>query len=358
MIEQPPAETPVARFARGLMLVAAAAVPLSLLWDYSWESTVGVDLVNAPPHVATYASVALAALAALALIPAATSSGAGVRLWKVRAPLGAWVILWGALAFVAAFLFDLWWQAGYGLSAGIWHPPQIGKAVACFAIACGAWWCVPGCGAGIPLAMVATVTLASNFANLQHGAGYHQIACGTYPFVLAAAAVAGNGRFPATRAALACMALHAAAVWILPLVPGSPQTGPIYNPRDTLLPPPFPPLLVFPALALDWLLRPRGEAPRTGWRAACEAGVAFFVVFVAVQWPFASFLLSPRADNWFFAGGGRHWPVFMPMTPENRITFWPGTPFDLQNAAIALALACGSARLGLWLGAWLGRVKP
>ncbi len=341
MTDSPPGHPP-GTFACRLLRVAAMGVPLSLLWDFSWESTIGVDRVWAAPHVATHVAVGMAVLAAFAVLAR-----------RGRGAIGAWVVLWGALAFVTAFLFDRWWQAGYGMGAGIWHPPQLAKAAAFFAIVCGAWWASPSRGAGAVLAMIALVTLASSFANLQHGAAFFQVACGAYPLVLVAAAVAGGGRFAATRAALVCMALHCTAVWLLPLVPGSPEGGPIYNPRTTLLAPPFPPLLVFPALALDWLLRSRGGE----WRAAGEAGLAFFVAFTAVQWPFASFLLSPAADGWFFAGGGRHWPFFMPLTAEMRTGFWPGEPFDLKNAALALALSCASARLGLWLGAWIRTLK-
>src|SRR5206468_1436636 len=113
----------------------------------------------------------------------------GVRLGKWHAPLGAWVALWGALAFLAAFFFDRWWQAGYGLAAGIWHPPQLLKAVAFFAVTIGVWLIGAGrCGAfffamagGVVLAMIGVVTLASNFANRQHSAPFYEIACGMYP---------------------------------------------------------------------------------------------------------------------------------------------------------------------------------
>ncbi len=43
-----------------LLLAASGAVPVSLLWDYSWESTVGIDLVWGGPHILTYIGVALA----------------------------------------------------------------------------------------------------------------------------------------------------------------------------------------------------------------------------------------------------------------------------------------------------------
>jgi hypothetical protein len=91
-------------------------------------------------------------------------------------------------------------------------------------------------------------------------------------------------------------------VWLLPLLPGEPLVAPIYHPRDHLLPPPFPLLLLLPALAVDALLRAfpgRSQSP-AGWGAAAEAGLAFGIVFLVAQWSFAQFLLSSAADNRFF----------------------------------------------------------
>jgi hypothetical protein len=155
------------------------------------------------------------------------------------------------------------------------------------------------------------------------------------------------------------MSIIAVMVWVLPLVPGSPQVAPIHQPRTHLLPPPFPLLLVAPALALDLLLRvfPRkGTAP--GWGQALEAGAAFFVVLLAVQWPFAEFLLSPAADHWFFAGGGKQWPFFLRIDPAAKTTFWTtGDALGWRAAALSIALAALGARLGLWLGAWARRLQ-
>src|SRR5262245_14953119 len=47
-----------------MLLAAVVAVPVTLLWDYAWESTVGIDLVWSPPHAANYAAMAVAGLAA------------------------------------------------------------------------------------------------------------------------------------------------------------------------------------------------------------------------------------------------------------------------------------------------------
>src|SRR5262245_957749 len=55
-----------------LLLIAAALVPISLLWDFSWESTVGIDLFWSWPHVATYLAVAFAGSIALTLVFTAT----------------------------------------------------------------------------------------------------------------------------------------------------------------------------------------------------------------------------------------------------------------------------------------------
>ena len=95
-----------------------------------------VDLAWAPAHVATYLAVALAGFTALALVANRTPAArvGGVRFGKFYAPLGAWLAAWGALAFPVTVLFDRWWQSAYGLTAGIWHPPQILKAVAFFAV--------------------------------------------------------------------------------------------------------------------------------------------------------------------------------------------------------------------------------
>src|SRR5688500_17216262 len=99
--------------------MAAAAIPLSLLWDFSWESTVGIDNFWAPPHLANYLAVAVAAVAAGALMcRTGQAAPVGVRLGPWRGPLGGWLVLWGSLAFLTALVFDRWWASNYGLAAG------------------------------------------------------------------------------------------------------------------------------------------------------------------------------------------------------------------------------------------------
>ncbi len=357
-----------------LMLLGAAGVPASLLWDFSWESTIGVDRFFAPPHVATYAAVWLAACGALALlVDRERAREADLELGGLRAPLGVWVVLWGALAFVTAVIFDRWWLAGYGLAAGIWHPPQILKAVAFFAVTLGVWlswlsrqerasgalaFCVAG---GIVLSLVSIVTLASSFANLQRSAFFFELGCASYPVFLVALSVSGRLRFAASIGALAAFGLQLALVWILPLVPGAPEVGPIYNPRETLLPPPFPLLLVLPPLAIDVLLRalPGRGGRAEGPAAALEAGLAFAAIFVLAQWTFAGFLLSAAADGWLFAGGGRHWPIFVRIDASARAAFWqtPDDGLSLARAALVAILAVLASGAGLVLGAGMKRAR-
>lgn len=366
-----------------LLLLAAAAVPVSLLWDFSWESTVGIDRVWAPAHTATYLAVALAGFTALGLtrLDSRALGGRirGVRLGRFDAPLGAWLAGWGALCFLAALLFDRWWQSSYGLAAGIWHPPQILKAIAFFAVAAGAWLVglhgqnqpvresgangalAFGVGGGLVLALITVVSLTSVYPNRQHSASFYKLACGTYPILLAALASSGRLRWTATFSSVVYTGVIGVTVWLLPLFPAQPLVAPIYNPLDHLMPPPFPLLLVVPAVALDALFRlfPWPAHQARPWLQACAMGLSFFILFAMTQWIFAEFLLSDLADNRFFAGGGQHWPFFLKIDPTARVMFWETRedPFNLSSALTAAGLAILAARVGLWVGAWMARMR-
>ena len=210
------------------------------------------------------------------------------------------------------------------------------------------------------MAMSTSISLVGIYANRQHSAPFYLVACAAYPVVLVALSVAGRSRFSATLGAAAYMAIVASLVWCLPLVPSRPLVGPIYHPMTHLLPPPFPLLLVFPSLALDVLLRIFSGRKPGGWGKALEVGLAFFAIFVAVQWSFSSFLLSPAADNAFFAGGGRHWPFFLKIDEASMRTFWrlDGEEFNSVAAVRSALLAIVSARIGLWIGTWMKGMRP
>ena len=385
-MQPPPAAVsdaaPVSRRGVWLLLAAAVGVPVSLLWDFSWESTVGIDQFWSPPHAFNYAAMALAAAGAVSLVSVGKRTTApehgAIRLGRFAAPLGAWLVLWSALAFGTAVLFDRWWQSAYGLGAGIWHPPQMLKATAFFTLLLGVWLLAPAAqntpgekgqigtalfplAGGLVLALINIVTLTASYPNRQHSASFHQIACATYPIVLTALAAAGRRRWTTTVGAGAYMLVVGLMVWLLPLLPARPLTGPIYNALDHLMPPPFPLLLLVPALAMDLVLKKFRwpEWRGVSWVQAGALGFAFFFCFLITQWFFAEFLLKPAADNWFFAGGGRHWPFFLKINPPARVIFWDASPDNLsgRSALVALALSIIAARLGLWLGAWMARVR-
>jgi uncharacterized membrane protein len=130
-----------------------------------------------------------------------------------------------------------------------------------------------------------------------------------------------------------------------------------------MVPPPFPLLLILPALAVDLVLRRAGEM--TGWRragAALVLGAVFLAIFIPAQWFFAMFLLSPHANNWFFAGN-RVWS-YGDRLGDWTTRFWRADPSD-ANAdllttfalAISLALAAVGSWLGLLLGGWMRKVQ-
>ena len=91
------------------------------------------------------------------------------------------------------------------------------------------------------------------------------------------------------------------------------------------------------------------------WLLAAIAAVAFVVTFVAVQWPFADFLMTPWARNWFFVSHRMPYGVDLPM----QARWYVLKPADNLAAGlpIALVLAFVSARLGLWWGNWMARVQ-
>jgi hypothetical protein len=285
--------------------------------------------------------------------------------------VGAWVTIWGACAFAVALVFERWWQASYGLAAGIWHPPQILKAVSFFAVTGGAWLLsfemqnVPEqrtlpqltiAGAAV-LELISVVSLTSLYANRQHSAGFYILACSTYPTVITLLAIVRPSRWLALRSTLAYSLIFCLMIWILPLVPARPLVAPVYNNLDHLMAPPFPLLVVLPALAFEFLVRHRLWARWSNylWLQAIAAGLVFFIILLASHWVFAEFLLSDLAENRFFAGGGTQWPFFLKIDLFARQAFW-GDTLSFKYSLVALGCSIGAASLGLAFGNWVERV--
>jgi len=115
----------------------------------------------------------------------------------------------------------------------------------------------------------------------------------------------------------------------------------------------FPLLVIVPALVLDWF-EPR--ARHWGkWRRAGVFGAFFLAAFLAVQWPFAKFLVSPASANWFF--GTKYFAYFA--TPNGYDIRHMFVPIDYAAfgfwmiMAEAVVLAMLSTRLGIAAGEWV-----
>jgi len=80
-------------------------------------------------------------------------------------------------------------------------------------------------------------------------------------------------------------------------------------------------------------------------------------VMIAVHWYWAEFLLSPAARNFFF--GVDQWDYSSRLGPW-RYHYWNldrGGFLLVRGLAVAVVFATISARIGLWWGAGMSRIK-
>jgi hypothetical protein len=362
------------------MLLGSTSIIVGLLWDISWHMTIGRDTFWTPAHLAIHLGGVLAGLAGGWLAIHTTFAGtpdekaAAVGFWGFRAPLGAWVAIWGAIAMLTSAPFDDWWHSAYGLDVKIISPPHMVLAAGMIAIQTGAMLLVlalqnraaDGDGgalgmaflyaAGVVLLMLATVLMEDSYPNDQHGAYFYKASCAVYPLLLAAVARSSRRRWAATTTALFYTALELMMVWVLPLFPAQPRLAPINNPMDHMAAPLFPLLLAIPALAIDLILQRKDRGRRTGWWLAPALATAFLGLFLLVQWNFSRFLLSPAAGNAFFATH-QHWD-YSRVPGEWMTRYWDHHGLlHLRSLGAAWLIATASTQAGLGWGAWMVRVK-
>jgi hypothetical protein len=208
--------------------------------------------------------------------------------------------------------------------------------------------------AGIALLMAATIVWEyTGFANSMHSALFYRVAAITLPSFLIAPALAGKVRWPATAVALVYMGLTLGMAWILPLFPATAKLAPVYNPVTHMLPPTFPLLLVAPALLFDVVLRRAGSA--NDGLLAIALGVVFVLTLLAVQWPFAEFLLSPAARNPLFVAD--RWDYNSQLGPW-RYRFWQlDTDAHGQWSAAKFWSGIGLAMLIAMVTSWIGLAR-
>jgi hypothetical protein len=359
------------------VLFASISVVLGVIWDISWHRSIGRDTFWTPAHLAIYLGGIVAGLTCGWVALQTTFAGSeadratAVRFWGFRAPFGAWVCIWGACAMVTSAPFDDWWHSAYGLDVKIISPPHMLLAAGIAAIQCGAMLMAlawqnrvvgdrrhPGrlylLGAGLLLLLVATVATEHTQRWDMHQSHFYQVSAGVFLFFIVSSARASAARGPATTVALVYTGLTLFMLILMPLFPAQPLLGPIYVQVDHFMPTDFPLLLVVPAFALDLVLRPaRGRI--NDWVLALLASAVFLLTLLAVQYPFADFLMTRWARNWFFVSHRMQYTV----DPATQARWYRLNPPDRLAVGLPIALAIGyaSARFGLWWGNWLSRVQ-
>src|SRR5215813_10339300 len=362
-------------------LIASAGIATGVYWDISWHMSIGRDSFWTPAHLLIQFGAVVAGLASSSVIFRTTFAGSpeakrvSVNVLGFLGPLGAFILAWGGAAMLTSAPFDNWWHEAYGLDVKIVSPPHMLLALGIFGINWGGIFLTVAEmnraeGAArkrleyILLATGGFVLIQSMILKLeqsqriwQHSAiAYLVISMGLLLLVEAMARATGN-RWARTIVTGIYTGFGMLMLWILPLFPASPKLGPVYQNITHMVPLPFPLLLVVPAFILDLVWPLMKDAPR--WQQALFGGVAFLAILIAVQWPFATFMMSPAANNWFFANN--NFPYFdVPSSPNVRDVFanWEATPaWFWRNMGLAFLASVLSMWVGIVFGNWLRRVR-
>lgn len=369
------------------VLAASASIVIGLIWDISWHRTIGRDTFWSPPHVIEQIGAIVSGLSCGYVALKTTFAGSpderarSVRFWRYfRAPLGAWICIWGTIMMVTSAPFDNWWHNAYGLDVKIISPPHIILASGMIAIQLGAMYMALGAqnraqsesdrkrlaivfalSAAVIIEMVTVmITEDASFANTMHGSRFYRATAVLLPLFLVAFARASRLSWPATRIAVVYMLITMVAIWVLQLVPATARLAPIYNPVTHMVPPAFPLLLIAPAFGIDLLLKRKSS---NDWILSVSIGVAFVVAMLAVHWFWAEFMMSPAARNFFF--GADQWDYSSRLGPwryqywnldTDQSGTWSPARF-LEGMSMALAIAIISTRIGLVWGKSMSRIQ-
>jgi hypothetical protein len=362
-------------------VIASVCIATGLYWDISWHETIGRDSFWTPAHLVIQFGALLAAFGSAWVIMRTTFGGDtearrnSVNVLGFRGPLGAFIAAWGGGAMLTSAPFDNWWHEAYGLDVKIISPPHMLLALGI----AGIMW-----GGAILAAsylnraegeqrtrlqrmllfvggfiIVQAMTLKLEYTNrvlLHSGIAYMVIGIGTL-LMLEGLARASGHRWARTIMTGVYAAFVLILMWVLPLFPAQPKLGPVYQDITHMVPLPFPILLVVPAFFLDLIWPLFKQAPR--WQWAIFGGVSFLAILIVVEWPFASFLMSPMARNRFFAT--TDFPYFaLPTSPTVRHVFvhWEQSPGEFwRNMSLGFLFSVASMWAGIYWGEWLKKVR-
>jgi hypothetical protein len=358
-------------------------------WDVSWHRSIGRDAFLTPAHLAIYACGVVALIVCAYLIfyttfgPNRGLSGQlkkeSVSVLGFRAPLGAFIAAWGGIAMLTSAPFDNWWHAAYGLDVKIISPPHTLLILGIRGIGVGILFLIlaqmnrvaadPAQSRtyktlqGLFLYMGGMMVMGQMFflqeqtwdVVLHRSAAYIALGIGM-PIVFAVIAQASQNRWACTITATIYVVWTIGEILILPLFPASPKLGPVYFPVTHFVPAKFPVLLIIPALALDLLWqRLRAWKP---WQIAAVSGVIFIAVLFAVEWPFASFLLSKASENRFFGTIYFDYNSSAQGYDRLRLFFDPDYGLGLlRGLSIAAVCAAISTWIGLKFGNWMRSIQ-
>ena len=305
--------------------LAVTSVTIGAHWDVSWHRSIGRDTFWTPAHMAIYACGVLAGICCSYLILNTTFRrspefvAASVSVLGFRAPLGAFLAAWGGVAMLTSAPFDNWWHNAYGLDVKIVSPPHTLLMIGIFAVEIGALFLIAAAmnrADGVlsrklqrlllylgGLMLVLTMFFRMEYTwdvRLHSSSAYIATAIGV-PTYFALFWQCSRNRWAATWMGAFYTVFGIGLVLVLPLFSAEPKLGPVYEPVHQFIPPPFPLLLIVPAFFMDLLLRTtKSWKP---WLVSLLAGPLFVLSFVAVEWPFASFLMTGAAKNRFFGTG-------------------------------------------------------
>jgi hypothetical protein len=361
-------------------VLAITSALIGAQWDISWHRSIGRDTFWTPAHIAIQMCGVLAGIAFGYLILYTTFSNsapltaASVHIFGFRAPLGAFIASWGGIAMLTSAPFDDWWHNAYGLDVKIVSPPHMVLILGIYAVLLGTVVLLAGhinrldsadrtrtrylllyCY-GVALSMSLVVLMEYTLRPFLHGSLAYIVLCIPVPVILAISSRATNFEFAATATSAFYMFSVIAFILILPLFPAEPKLGPVYHPVTQFIPPQFPILLIVPAVLLDLLWRrTRAWNP---WKLAAVSALIFVATLLAVEWPFADFLMSPAAQNRFFGSmyhgydtpPDSHTARNLFIIKETATQFWKGI-------VLAIGIAILTFRFGIARGDWLRKVK-
>ena len=361
--------------------IAMTSCSLGLEWDFSWHQSIGRDTFWNPAHMMIYLCGVLTGIVCGYLVLATTFGRSPVRganavsVFGFRAPLGCFIATWGGLAMLASAPFDNWWHEAYGLDVQLISLPHMILLSGMLMVFFGFLLLTAGAlnraalsagegfnalqrlflyqgGMAIVLLMLAFSQRVDR--SWLHSSPAYKTMGVMLPWLLIMLWLCSRNRWAATWTAALYSLLRIVEMLILPLFPATPKLGPVLTPITHFLPSQFPILILVPAVALDLLWHSTRQ-----WKPlqrAIVSGAVFMGLLLAVEWPFANFLMSPAARNRFFGTmytGFNTLPVDrLPhfSFPQTRTALWHGL-------LVATVAAMASSWIGLRLGEWMRRLQ-